>query len=75
VPWARAAEKKESPHHEKFVMANITVDLQATLQSVSVDQIIHVLVVICVTFIFSVIFFGLGGARYIIMLSLLWVET
>ena len=33
-------------------------------QPVSVNQIIHVLVVISVAFIFLVVVFGLGGARY-----------
>ncbi len=45
-------------------MLNETVVLPTTLQAVSVYQIILVLVVICVVFIFSVIFFGLGGSRY-----------
>ena len=37
---------------------------QANVQPVSVDQIIHVLVVISVAFVFLVIVFGVGGARY-----------
>ncbi len=44
-------------------MSNVTIVDPFRAQPVSVDQIIHVLVIIAVAFIFIVTFFGLGGAR------------
>ncbi len=47
-------------NHDFFPMVNVTA---YAAQPVSVDQIVHVLVISTVAFIFLVTFFGLGGAR------------
>jgi hypothetical protein len=47
------------------IMVNVTITVVDPYRTrpVSVDQIIHVLVIIAVAFIFIVVFFGIGGAR------------